>query len=140
MNLFVGVTDGDWYELLASLPALDEVNFWQPGGNTQFKALSPGELFLFKLHSPDNFIVGGGVFAASSLLPVSLAWESFGIKNGATTIVEMRSRIERSLDRRLAVHRALFKERAKGFWTTKSYLASGTLIAGLRGQSCARTR
>ena len=95
MDLFVGVTDGDWYELLASTPGLDEVNFWQPGGNVQFKALSPGELFLFKLHSPDNFIVGGGVFAAASLLPVSLAWESFGIGNGATTIVEMRARIEK---------------------------------------------
>ena len=95
MDLFVGVTDGDWYELLASTPGLDEVNFWQPGGSQQFKALSPGELFLFKLHSPDNFIVGGGVFAAASLLPVSLAWESFGIKNGATTIVEMRARIEK---------------------------------------------
>jgi putative restriction endonuclease len=95
MDLFVGVTDGDWYELLAKTPGLDEVNFWQPGGNQQFKALSPGELFLFKLHSPDNFIVGGGVFAAASLLPVSLAWESFGIKNGATTIVEMRARIEK---------------------------------------------
>ena len=31
MDLFVGVTDGDWYELLADQPALDEVNFWQPG-------------------------------------------------------------------------------------------------------------
>jgi len=95
MNLFVGVTDGDWYELLASQPALDEVNFWQPGGNTQFKALASGELFLFKLHSPLNFIVGGGVFAHASLLPASLAWESFGIANGATTIVEMRARIEK---------------------------------------------
>jgi len=95
MDLFVGVTDGDWYQLLAGQPQLDEVNFWQPGGNVQFKALSPGELFLFKLHSPNNFIVGGGVFAHASLLPASLAWESFGIGNGATTIVEMRARIEK---------------------------------------------
>jgi len=36
------------------------VNFWQPSGKQQFRALAPGELFLFKLHSPDNFIVGGG--------------------------------------------------------------------------------
>jgi len=104
MDLFVGVTDGDWYELLANQPALDEVNFWQPGGNHQFKALSPGELFLFKLHSPLNFIVGGGVFAHSSLLPASLAWESFGIGNGATTIVEMRARIEKYRKRRPAPH------------------------------------
>jgi putative restriction endonuclease len=36
----------------------DEVHFWQPSGGTQFRALQPGELFLFKLHAPDNFIVG----------------------------------------------------------------------------------
>ena len=94
MDLFVGVTDGDWYELLANQPGLDEVNFWQPGGNHQFKALKPGELFLFKLHSPRHFIVGGGVFAHASLLPLSLAWESFGISNGADTLIEMRRRID----------------------------------------------
>jgi len=104
VNLFVGVTDGDWHELLASLPGLDEVNFWQPGGNHQFRALTPGELFLFKLHSPDNFIVGGGVFAHASLLPVSLAWESFGVANGATTIAEMRARIEKYRRQRPAPH------------------------------------
>ena len=85
MRLFVGITDGDWYELLAGQPQLEEVNFWQPGGNRLFKSLAPGELFLFKLHSPDDFVVGGGVFAHSSLLPVSLAWETFRIGNGART-------------------------------------------------------
>ena len=62
LKLFVGITDRDWYELLRQLPGLDEVNFWAPGG-TAFKALDPGELFLFKLHAPDHYIVGGGVFA-----------------------------------------------------------------------------
>jgi len=95
MRLFVGVTDGDWYELLARQSHLEEVNFWQPGGNRPFKSLSPGELFLFKLHSPNDFIVGGGVFAHSTLLPVSLAWEAFEIANGARTIEEMRGRIEK---------------------------------------------
>ena len=53
LKLFVGITDRDWYELLRRLPGLDEVNFWAPGG-TSFKAPSPGELFLFKLHAPDH--------------------------------------------------------------------------------------
>src|SRR5438105_11911551 len=96
MRLFVGVTDGDWYELLARQPNLDEVNFWQPGGNRQFQQLAPGELFLFKLHSPDNFIVGGGIFAHSSLLPVSLAWETFGKPNAAPTLEGMPTRTEKS--------------------------------------------
>ena len=95
MRLFVGVTDGDWFRHLAAIPAIDEVNFWQPSGSSQFRALAPGEVFLFKLHSPRNFIVGGGVFAHMSLLPVSLAWEAFGGENGVGSLDEMRRRIER---------------------------------------------
>lgn len=93
MQAYVGVTDRDWFEFLRTLPQLDEVNFWQPSGNREFKALEPGELFLFKLHSPYNFIVGGGLYAHSSLLPISLAWESFGVSNGARSLPEMRTRV-----------------------------------------------
>jgi putative restriction endonuclease len=93
MKAFVGVTDRDWFELLRSLGQLDEVNFWQPSGNREFKALKPGELFLFKLRYPHNCIVGGGLFAHSSLLPISLAWETFGVSNGAANLSEMRTQI-----------------------------------------------
>lgn len=95
MKAFVGVTDGDWFELLASQASIEEVNFWQPGGSRVFRALSPGELFLFKLHSPNDFIVGGGVFAYANILPVDLAWDAFGLSNGARTLAEMRARIEK---------------------------------------------
>jgi putative restriction endonuclease len=94
MRAYIGITDRDWFDQLRRLPDPAEVNFWQPGGNRNFGALLPGELFLFKLHSPENFIVGGGVFAHFSLLPVSLAWKSFGACNGARTLEEMRARIE----------------------------------------------
>jgi putative restriction endonuclease len=95
MRAYVGITDRDWFDRLRSVPQLDEVNFWQPSGNRQFKALNPGELFLFKLHSPYDYIVGGGLYAHSSLLPISIAWESFGISNGANNLLEMRARIEK---------------------------------------------
>lgn len=65
MRIFVGVTDKDWFTLLASRVNIEEVNFWRPSPKIPFKALDPGELFLFKLHSPDNFIVGGGFFTKS---------------------------------------------------------------------------
>lgn len=93
MKLYVGVTDNDWYRFLSRFPDVDEVNFWQPGGKQRFQQLDPGELFLFKLHSPLNFIVGGGFFAHSSILPVSLAWEAFGEKNGAASFAAMRAEI-----------------------------------------------
>ena len=90
---FVGVTDSDWFEFLSNRPDLTEVNFWQPGGRVRFKALNQGDLFLFKLHSPNNFIVGGGFFATSSLLPVSIAWDTFGPMNGVGSLQAMRQRI-----------------------------------------------
>lgn len=93
MKLFVGITDGDWFKTLANLTDLDEVNFWQPSGKTIFRALQPGEPFLFKLHSPQNFIVGGGYFVYSTILPSSLAWDAFGEKNGAHSLEEKRNRI-----------------------------------------------
>jgi len=71
------------------------VNFWQPGGGRQFRALSPGQPFLFKLHYPENAIVGGGFFAHFTLFPASLAWDAFGEKNGAATFEEMWRRIAR---------------------------------------------
>jgi putative restriction endonuclease len=92
VRLIVTVTDGDWFNQLRQIPNLAEVNFWSPS-DSSFRALQPGELFLFKLHSPHNFIVGGGVFAHANSMPCSLAWEAFGEANGAKSLVEMRARI-----------------------------------------------
>lgn len=94
LNLVIAVTDGDWFEMLRHQPELAEVNFWAPGG-MGFRALRPGELFLFKLHAPRNVIVGGGVFAYANTLPCSLAWEAFREANGARSLQEMRARIAR---------------------------------------------
>jgi putative restriction endonuclease len=93
VNLVIAVTDKSWFETLRNQPNLSEVNFWAPRAKKGFKALQPGELFLFKLHSPHNFVVGGGIFAHASTLPCSLAWEAFGEANGALSAQEMRERI-----------------------------------------------
>lgn len=92
---FIAVTDSDWFEFLSHRHDQPEVNFWQPGGRRLFRTLNQGELFLFKLHSPNNYIVGGGFLATSSLLPVSIAWETFGAMNGVASLAEMRRRIEK---------------------------------------------
>ncbi len=94
IKLVVAVTDGDWFETLRQQPNLGEANFWAPSASN-FRALQPGELFLFKLHAPRNFIVGGGIFAYATALPCSLAWEAFGVANGAASAQEMRRRIAR---------------------------------------------
>jgi putative restriction endonuclease len=69
----VAVTDKDWYRFLSGRPNLDEVNFWQPGGSREFRTLSPGEPFLFKLHyHPAGALLlrrGGLAPDAGGLLP-----------------------------------------------------------------------
>jgi putative restriction endonuclease len=92
IKIIVAVTDGDWFDHLRHLPDLEEVNFWAPSG-APFRALERGEVFLFKLHAPNNFIVGGGVFFYANALPLSLAWQAFREANGARTLTEMRLRI-----------------------------------------------
>jgi len=95
MRLRIAVTDNDWFRFLRRQPGIDEVNFWQPGGERRFNALTPGELLLFKLHSPENFIVGGGFFVRFLFLPWSFAWDAFQEKNGAATSQQMKRRIEK---------------------------------------------
>lgn len=104
VSIFVGVTHKPWFDYLAELGP-DEVNFWQPSGTGEFKALKPGDLFLFKLKAPWNAIAGGGVFEHASLAPLSLAWEAFGKANGNASRTEMRATIAklrrvRALDER----------------------------------------
>lgn len=94
MKFYVGVTDNKWFDFLASRKP-DEVNFWRPGGTGLFQVIPPGAPFLFKLHSPDNFIAGGGFFVSHSNLPLSLAWEAFGEKNGATSLESLRALIDK---------------------------------------------
>src|SRR6202051_848569 len=94
VNLIIAVTDGDWFEILRTQSNLSEVNFWAPSA-ANFRALQPGEMFLFKLHAPRNVIVGGGIFAYANALPCSLAWEAFNGANGARSAREMRTRIAR---------------------------------------------
>jgi putative restriction endonuclease len=96
LGLWVAVTDNDWYTFLSRRQE-PEVNFWRPSGKA-FHALQPGELFLFKLHYPLNWIVGGGVFLKATNLSVRAAWDFFGYANGAPdyetflTLLQSRNR------------------------------------------------
>src|SRR5438128_4679515 len=93
MRFWIGVTDKAWFERLR-MQAPDEVNFWQPSASSVASFLEPGSPFLFKLHSPDNYIVGGGFFVRFSALPARLAWEAFGEKNGVADYAALKRRVE----------------------------------------------
>ena len=91
MQMYVGITDYDWFEFLKERKAT-EVNFWKPG-TQPFRALNENDLFLFKLHAPLNYIVGGGFFVKYSFLPSFLAWNAFGEKNGTKSLSELNQAI-----------------------------------------------
>ena len=93
MRYWVGVTDKEWFtQLRRQRP--EEVNFWQPSPSVPTSLLQSGVPFLFKLHYPDNYIVGGGFFVRFSVLPARLAWEAFGEKNGVADYATLRRRIQ----------------------------------------------
>ncbi len=81
MKLYLGVTDNKWFRFLREHRP-EEVNFWQPGEHSVFKALEPGDMFLFKLKSPMNAIGGLGFFSNHTRLPLNMAWDVFGNQNG----------------------------------------------------------
>ncbi|MCR4395929.1 MAG: HNH endonuclease [Candidatus Saccharicenans sp.] len=99
MKIYVGITDNEWYRFLASRinQPEDEVNFWLPSPEP-IRILQKGDLFLFKLHrsaAPGrrDVIAGGGIFVSYSELPISLAWDTFGERNGCASLQEMRQKI-----------------------------------------------
>jgi putative restriction endonuclease len=92
MKFWVGVTDNQWFKYLSETRP-DEVNFWQPSATPPFTSAPTGLPFLFKLKRPYNHIAGGGFFVTYSRLPLSLAWEIFGQKNGCRSIDELRGLI-----------------------------------------------
>ncbi|MGK2870738.1 MAG: HNH endonuclease [Alphaproteobacteria bacterium] len=90
MKFWVGVTDNKWFNYLAARQ-FDEVNFWQPSAKPLFKDGGErfGMPFLFKLKKPYHHVAGGGFFVKNIKLPLALAWEFFGERNGASSLDEL---------------------------------------------------
>lgn len=71
MFFYVGITDANWAYMLRKEYNNGKLgryeNFWTPG-TREFKAIEPGDMFLFKLHNrkytgENGEIVGGGYFS-----------------------------------------------------------------------------
>lgn len=92
MKLYVGITDRDWFRFLRSRNAV-EMNFWRPRSTSDFGAIQPGELFLFKTRYPENKIVGGAFLVRHTTLPLDLAWSTFGEANGVLSLADFRTKI-----------------------------------------------
>jgi putative restriction endonuclease len=94
MKFWLGVTDTNWYHFLRDRNP-EDVNFWQPSGHHQnFKAIDKGAPFLFKLKSPYNAIGGVGFFSVQAFLPLSVAWDAFGERNGYASYTDFKKSID----------------------------------------------
>jgi putative restriction endonuclease len=94
VNLFIANTDREWFDFLGAQPNLKEANFWRPSSR-QFHSIQPGEFFAFRLKSPTNRIGGFGILSTSTVLPLQVAWETFGLSNGAASYDALRDAIAR---------------------------------------------
>jgi putative restriction endonuclease len=92
MRYYIGNTDLEWYRHLNSIHP-EDINFWQPGGLTHFRAIEAGSPFLLKLKSPINKIAGIGFFASYSILPIQFAWEVFQERNGVPDLLTFIDKI-----------------------------------------------
>ena len=99
---YVGITDTNWMNFIKRKQAAGEIgnhiNFWTPG-NQNFKAIQPGNLFVFKLHcnsvkGEKGEIVGAGYYVGFEKMSFERAWQRFGFGNGAETKQQMISAIE----------------------------------------------
>lgn len=85
---FIGITDARWNEFHRQR-APSTVNFWQPGGSRAFKAVAPGEPFIFRSNKRHGGrITGFGFFAAWTPMTAAQAWLNFETANGADTAEE----------------------------------------------------
>ena len=101
-NYYVGITDTNWMSFIIDKKRLNqignEINFWRPGSQ-KFRALKPGDLFVFKLHMNSakrekGEIVGAGYYVGFERMTPDLAWQRFEYGNGAESKQHMLSCID----------------------------------------------
>jgi putative restriction endonuclease len=93
-ELYVANTDNEWFDFLKARAPLEDVNFWKPTPQT-FRAIAEGQLFVFRLKAPRNRIGGYGILASSINVPIQLAWDSLGERNGSPSMAHMIGAIRR---------------------------------------------
>ncbi|HEV8083341.1 MAG TPA: HNH endonuclease [Chitinophagaceae bacterium] len=103
MKFYLGVTDNNWYNYLSRINP-EDINFWQPGGKMSFKVLENGAPFLFKLKYPTNVIAGIGFFSSHTFLPINIAWDVFGNRNGCDTFIEFQNLISKYRVEKLSIN------------------------------------
>ena len=95
---FIANTDHAWFDFLAEVSRfgrLDEVNFWQPKASRPMRRMLPGTPLFFRLKGKRSAIGGYGFFVQFQLLPLRMAWDVFGFKNGDPELGRFLRRISK---------------------------------------------
>jgi putative restriction endonuclease len=127
-EILIAHTHRDWFDFLsrhATDGRVDEVNFWFPKQQRAPKRLLPGEPVFFRIGAPDRKIAGYGFFASFQLLPLDLAWDSFGYRNGATDRSSFYKMLGRVTDDQRALPLACMILLDAHFWPDPRWLPWG---------------
>jgi putative restriction endonuclease len=85
MRAYVAVTYPGWLQRLRTIAAT-EANFWRPGSTRVNQDV--GTPWIFKVKG--SKLVGGyGFLTYQTVMPVGVAWETFGLANGVGSYAEM---------------------------------------------------
>ncbi|MHB8432021.1 MAG: HNH endonuclease [Candidatus Tyrphobacter sp.] len=91
-RIVVMSTDWDWYDFLRVRPEIDEVNFWRPGARADNSI--NGTPWLFQVRGT-RAIWGIAFFSTFSVMPIGVAWDTFGVANGFSDLETFRKKISR---------------------------------------------
>ncbi len=87
-------TDADWLTVLKRNQFKEGVNFWRKD-QRNFK-IAPGSAFYFKINGT-KLIAGRARYIQQASLSIEDAWKRFGVRNGAISEEELRSRAAKIL-------------------------------------------
>ena len=128
LELFVAHTHHQWYDFLSAQATngrLDEVNFWFPSAQSPPRTFQPGDPIFFRLGKPDRKIAGYGFFANFKVLPLSLAWETFGGRNGVPDRSSFYRILRRITSEQMALPVGCMVLLDAHFWPDMRWLAWG---------------
>ena len=89
-RLVVVSTDPDWYGFQRAHSEFEEVNFWRPGATSTQMARGTPWLFLLRGTSE---IWGCAFYSAFSVMPIGVAWDTFGLANGFDDFTQFVNKI-----------------------------------------------
>ncbi len=124
----ISPTDIDWFEFLRESGFNSEINFWTPTPWNITRLESSDRLY-FMLKSPIRKIGGFGEFKEYVNMPLSVAWNRFGKKNGCKSKQELVDRLDKYKNKRSTNTESVLTSEIGcivlenvEFWDTESYI------------------